>query len=470
MHRLSPLIGRKGTAVFWLSALLTVPLVGTPSAAAPAAVGRRFSPLDYGAAMNGVTNDRAALQRAIDAAAAAGGGTVVIPAGRSLLTGSIELRSHVTLRLEPGSRILASVNRADYHGRAFIHALDATDVAITGAGTIDGRGVQFMAREGKYIYVPKKWRPQLIVLEDCRHVLLRDITIRDSASWTVHLAGCDDVDVRGLTIRNNLKIPNCDGIDPDCSRNVRISDCDIESGDDCIVVKASRLNAHYGPCENVVVRGCLLTTQDCALKIGTETVNDIRNVVFADCVVRNCQRGIGIWLRDGGNVENVLVHDIVIHSQLFQPTWWGASEPIFVSARPRAPGRPIGVIRHLRFSGIIAHGEGGVFIQGSPESIPEDIVLDGVSEHITKTTSWPSRVDLRPPESLGVQKAVIAGFHLQDARDVTLQDCAVTWGPHPPASYGRALDIRRVPDLRVDGFRGSDAHATPDEEAVNAGS
>ena len=433
----------------------------SPSSGPAATIMSSVSPEKYGALLDGVTNDRAALQQAIDAVAAVGGGTVVVPSGRTLLTGSIELRSHVTLRLEPGARIVASLEPADYGQRTLIGALHAEDVAITGSGSIDGRGVAFMAREEPYIFIPKPWRPKLIVFEGCRDVRLSDFTIRDSASWTVHLAGCDGVEVRGLTILNNLKIPNCDGIDPDCSRNVHISDCTIESGDDCIVLKTSREYARYGPCENVVVRACRLTTQDCALKIGTETVNAIRNVVFADCVVRNSHRGVGIWLRDAGSVENVFVHDIVVRSQLFEKTWWGASEPVFVSARARTPGGRIGRIRGLRFSQIVAHGEGGVFVEGSPESMPEDLVFEGITEEIAKTTAWPSRRDLRPPAAAGVQEAVVAGFHLRDARGVTLRDCTVRWGPNPPASYGPALDAERVADLQVEGFHGLDAHPPP---------
>jgi Glycosyl hydrolases family 28 len=435
--------------------------VALPAAGPAATIIGPVSPEKYGARLDGVINDRAALQQAIDAASAAGGGTVVVPASRTLLTGSIELRSHVTLLLEPGARIVASVEPADYDQRTLIRAVHAKDVAITGSGSIDGRGVAFMAREAPYIFIPKPWRPKLIVLEDCRDVRLSDFTIRYSASWTVHLAGCDGVEVRGLTILNNLKIPNCDGIDPDCSRNVRISECTIESGDDCIVLKTSRDYARYGPCENVVVRDCRLTTQDCALKIGTETVNAIRNVVFADCVVRNSHRGVGIWLRDAGSVENVFVHDIAVQSQLFEKTWWGASEPVFVSARARTPGGAIGRIRGLRFSRITAHGEGGVFVEGSPESMPEDLVFEGITEEITKTTAWPSRRDVRPPVAAGVQEAVVAGFHLRDARRVTLRNCTVRWGPNPPASYGPALDAERVEDLRVEGFQGLDAHPPP---------
>jgi polygalacturonase len=444
---------------------LLLSLLALGAAAGPLAAAT-FSPADYGAAFSATSNDSAAIQRAIDAAYAAGGGTVVIPAGRTLMSGSIELKSNVVLSLEAGSRLVASTLESDYPDSVLIRARHAENVAITGSGTIDGRGLEFLGKEGPYIFGKKDardWRPRLILFEDCRHVRVVDVNLKDAARWSLHLAGCDDVAIHGISIRNSLKAPNCDGIDPDHSRNVRITDCSIECGDDAIVVKTSREFAQYGPCENIIVSGCVLTTHDCALKIGTETVGAIRNVVFADCVVNMCCRGIGIMMRDEGSVENIVAHDIVIRSQLFFPVpngWWGASEAIYVNAHPRVPGGKIGRLGTLRFSHIVAHGEAGVFIQGSAECTPEDIVLDDVALDIAKTTDWPSRFDLRPPEALGVEEkgVVIAGIDLQDARQVTLRNCTVRWGPNSPASYGPALRTVRVGGLQVDNFQGADAH------------
>jgi polygalacturonase len=420
-----------------------------------------YSPADYGASFGGQTNDGAALQKAIDAAHAAGGGVVILPAGRTLMAGSIELRSNVTLNLEPGSRLVASTRPSDYPDSIFLKARHSENVTITGTGTIDGRGLEFLGKEGTYIFEKKDWRPRLILLEDCRHVVVCNVNLREAAFWSLHLAGCEDVSIHGISIRNNLKAPNCDGIDPDHSRNVRITDCSVECGDDAIVIKSSREFAQYGPCENIVVSGCVLTTHDCALKIGSETVDAVRNVVFSDCVINQCNRGIGILLRDEGPVENIVAHDIVIRSQLFHDEWWGASEAIYVSAHPRVPGGKVGRLSGLRFSHIVSHAEAGVYIRGSAECIPEDVVLDDVTLNIAKTTQWPSRVDLRPPEELGIQQTgvVIAGVHLEDARDVTLRNCTVRWGPNPPDSYGPALLTEHVSGLKLEDFEGSDAHA-----------
>jgi polygalacturonase len=439
----------------YIGASLVLALSACPPLAAAV-----FSPTDYGATLSGTVNDGASLQRAIDAAFAAGGGTVVVPAGRTLMSGSVELKSNVVLDLEPGSRLLASTKPSDYPDSIFLKARHAENIAIVGTGTIDGRGIEFLGKEGPYIFEKKDWRPRLILLEDCRHVIVSDVNLREAAFWSLHLAGCEDVSIRGISIRNNLKAPNCDGIDPDHSRNVRITDCSVECGDDAIVIKASREFAQYGPCENIVVSGCVLTTHDCALKIGSETVAAVRNIVFADCVINECNRGIGILLRDEGSVENIVAHDIVIHSQLFHNEWWGASEAIYVDAHPRVPGGKVGRVSGLRFSHIISHAEAGVYIRGSEACTPEDIVLDDVTLNIEKTTPWPSRVDLRPPEELGIEEkgVVIAGLHLEDAKDITLRNCTVRWGPNPPASYGPALFKERVSGLTLENFVGSDAH------------
>jgi polygalacturonase len=160
-----------------------------------------YSPSDFGAVLDGTTNDGPALQRAIDTAHAAGGGTVHLPAGKRMLTGSFELKSHVTLHLEPGSRLLGSTEKADYRNAVLIEAFHAEDIAITGTGTIDGQGIKFMAEELPHIFIPKPWRPKVIIFEGCRRVKLQDFTIRDSPNWTIHLAGCDDVVVHGVRKR-----------------------------------------------------------------------------------------------------------------------------------------------------------------------------------------------------------------------------------------------------------------------------
>ena len=432
-----------------------------------AAPGGSYSPADYGAVFDGKTNDGPAIQKAIDAAAAAGGGTVVLPAGRTAMTGSLELKSHLTFRLEPGSKLVASLNPADYTTPILIRAVQAEDVAITGTGEIEGRGVDFMAGRNEVIYHAKDWRPNLVMLRQCRHVRLSDFTLRDSPRFTIQFSGCEDVEARGLTILNNLEIPNCDGIDPVSSRDVRITGCSIQTGDDCVAISTGAPGPDGkphdpNPAENIIVTDCVLTSQDSALKIGSGTPGDVRNVIFADCVVKRSLRGVDIMARDNGNVENVVARNIVIQTQLYGRPWWGASEAVYITAVPRSAQTRLGHVRGVHISGIVAHGEAGVFVRGTPDSPIEDLHLSDITLDIAKTTTWPSRIDLRPtmgqrvPQEEGV---VVAGFDLQDVKGATIRDCEVRWGPNPPANFGPVLQQVRVADLTVENLRGHDAHA-----------
>jgi polygalacturonase len=445
-----------------LPALLTVlsPLAAT-HAAEPAGF---YAPADFGAVYDGKTNDGPALQKAIDAAAAAGGGTVVLPAGRSALAGSFALQSHVTLRLDPGSRIVASVNQADYTEEVLIRARGAEDIAITGPGTIEGQGDAFIAKKGPYISHMKEWRPKLVMLERVRHARLSEITLRNSPRFTVQLRGCEDVNIQGISIYNNPELPNNDGIDPVFSHNVRIEGCTIVTGDDCIAVSNTEKTTQYGPCENIIVSHCVLACQDSALKIGSGTFSDVRNVIFSDCVVKLALRGIDIMARDGGDVENVDVHNIIVQTHLFAQPWWGASEAVYITAVPRVAGQKMGHVRHVRVSGVMAHGESGVFVRGTPESPIEDLLLEDISLDIAKTTAWPSRIDLRPmagEHGPREKDITIAGFDLQDAQDVAIRDCVVRWAPNAPPEFGPVLQAVRVARLQLENLQGSDAHATP---------
>lgn len=230
--------------------------------------GNTYDIMTYGAKGDGQTDDAAAIQRAINACSAAGGGTVIIPAGHTFLCGPLYLKSYVNLHLEPNSRLLANPDESIYTESAFrenrgegmmwISGKDLKQISITGTGEIDGNGIAFMGKELDDSYELKPVtdfdpRPHVLTLINVEKTVIRDITIRNSAYWTIHLIGCYDALIDGISLLNNLKIRNGDGIDVDHSKKVRIANCFIESGDDCICLKNRREFEEYGSCEDIVV-------------------------------------------------------------------------------------------------------------------------------------------------------------------------------------------------------------------------
>lgn len=424
-----------------------------------------FDIVEFGAPVDGASNAAGAIQKAIDAAAANGGGTVVVPAGKTFVSGTIALKKNVQLHMEAGSRILGSLNPEDYRNWLLVEAFDADGIGISGTGTIDGRGGMFKNSDAGHIYRMPNVRPRLVGFFGCRGVRFRDVTLKDSANWGLHMTACEDVVIDGISILNDLKLPNCDGIDPDHCRNVRISNCHIEAGDDCIVFKATKgkmpgAMAKYesGPCENITVTGCTMVSTSCAVKLGTETHADIRNITVTGCVIRNSARGLGLFLRDSGNLENVLFSDCIVETRLFHDDWWGKAEPIYVTAFPREKGKPIGVIRNVRFSNIVCRGESGAFISGSPASLPEDVVLDNVRIEIDKTSKHQGGLYDRRPGVAGIIAHPTAGVYLQHAVRPLLRNVEVVWGKNRPAYFGHALEAHGVAGLRVENFAGEAAH------------
>lgn len=313
-----------------------------------------YNVIDFGAKGDGKTDDASAIQKAIDRCSEAGGGQVLLPIGKTFLTGPIELKSNVDLHISVNSVLKCNPDESIYHLSAFranegegmkwIYTTKASNVSISGRGTIDGSGVDFMGAELDDSYELKPLngpfdpRPHVLTLEGVNNLRIKDVTIKNGAYWTVHLIGCYDAVIDGISLLNNLKIRNGDGIDVDHSRKVRISNCLIESGDDCICLKNRREFEEYGPCQDIVVTNCVMTSRSCAIKIGSENMDSISHVLFDNCIIRESNRGLGIQNRDEGTVTHVMFSNMIVESKLFSDVWWGKAEPIYVTSYPRAVG------------------------------------------------------------------------------------------------------------------------------------
>ena len=369
-----------------------------------------------GAVGDGKTDDAQAIQRMIDRCSAEGGGRVLLPRNHVFMAGPLELKSNVELYLEATATLKAHPDESIYHLSAFgknegegmlwLYANDAENISITGKGTIHGNGIAFMGAELEDSYELKPLadqtfdpRPHVLTLTNVRNLTIRDVTIKEGPYWTVHLIGCNEAVIDGINLLNNLKIRNGDGIDIDHSKNVRIANCHITSGDDCICLKNRREFEQYGSCHDITVTNCVMSSRSCAIKIGSENMDSIYNVVFDNCIITGSNRGLGIQNRDEGTVTDVVFSNIQLDCRLWSDVWWGKAEPIYVTSYPRANGNhkdanwrfpkgqiegKCGEVSRIYFNNITATSENGCFVGGDVVGKVKDIYFNNVRVNLKK--------------------------------------------------------------------------------------
>jgi len=315
-----------------------------------------FDIRQYGAIGDGVTSDTVAIQRAVDAAAAAGGGIVVFPGG-TFLSGTIMLKSRVTLRLEQGATLLGSPRRADYRKLNFyglVLADGQSDIGICGPGMLDGNGAKLVAEtmrmlaEGKIRdsepnnrpYASVSERPVIVNFRRCSNVVVRDVSFRESACWVQHYRDCTGLRIENIKVKTCAAITN-DGIDIDGCRNVVVRGCDIDSEDDAICLKS-----YAKPCENVLVENCRIRSTCNALKFGTASYKGFRNIVCRNLTIYDTYlSGIALECVDGGKMENILIANITMKT---------TNNPLFIRLGHRNVGGQAGSISNVVIRDVVA--------------------------------------------------------------------------------------------------------------------
>lgn len=426
---------------------------------------------DCGAAADGAQLDTKAIQTAIDKCAAAGGGTALLDGGK-FLSGTIYLRSHVTLRVEAGATLLGSTNAGDYpHNltairsytdnyvrQSLIAGENLENIGLVGDGLIDGQGGSFIRkREQRY-----ENRPFLIRLVNCRDVRVEGLRLQNSAMWMQHYLACERVTVRGIRVWN-FSNANNDGIDIDGCKDCIISQCVFESDDDGITLK-STLDR---PTESITISDCVVRSHCNAIKLGTESNGGFKDIVIANCVVSSPRRtgpaygyrrglsGISLELVDGGRLERVAIANITIH---------GVSVPIFLRlgdrARPFKPDMmppPIGSLKHVVINNIVATdvGKTGCSITGQPGHPIEDVLLsnlaftfDGGGERELAAKEVPE-FPKKYPECIMFGELPAYGFYARHVNGLRFSNVRLSTSK-PDLRHAMVLDD--VEELAIDGL------------------
>jgi hypothetical protein len=447
-----------------------------------AAADGNFDIRNLGAKGDGLTKDTSAIQAAIDKAAGSTGGTVLVPPG-NYVSGTLHLRSDVTLRIEKGARLMFSPEDSDFdpyeelpyrmsgtpetpsrpapqnpspevkRRLAAPPAYDDTETSYAHYALLVGDGVHNVTIEGGGEIDgnrPKRGGPKPIAFKNSEWITIRGITVRNAPNYNISLMGTDHVEVEGVRLLNGF----ADGIDPDNCHYVRITNSYIDAWDDAICPKASFALGKRRGTEHLVVANCILRTSCNHFKFGTETEGDLKNVSVTNCVMlkretgRLPTSGIALEAVDGGNVDGIVISNISIED---------ARAPIFIRVgnRARSMAAPApGSLKNVSIQNVTATGADlASSITGVEGGRVRDVIIDGL---MVTAKGGGARRDLEVPEvvtkypestmfgelpALGLYSLHVDGLTLRNIKIRSLQ-------PDPRPTFV-ADDVTR---LEVSGF------------------
>lgn len=409
-----------------------------PPAQAPGAQAKVFSVANYVKSDGVQTTD---IQRALDECGAAGGGVVRFGPG-TYRTGPLFVRDNTTVYLDPGSVILGSTNKADYivdgklnrhdsHGptttaHALINFTDCRNCVLAGRGAIDGSGHVVRNEMGVNM--------ALVNVLDGENVELRDVLLVNSPSWTVHILASKRVTVDNLKIVNDWTVGNTDGINPDCSQEVTITNYFGYCGDDALAIKTTSASDKLQGSRNIRARDCVVMTRKTAFKIGTETHKDISDVLLERCEAIDTSRGIGLYMRDGATISDLTYRDVSL--DLMEYPGEGSSGAPYTAAIEERAG--VGKIDGVTFERVSAAAPYTSGLVGHKDSPVRNVTFKDCSVKLKYRT-------------IKMRQAPV--FDLRHCADVRFRNFAVDWDDAVESLWLGFLRQEECTDIAVEGLR-----------------
>ncbi|MCX6576836.1 MAG: glycosyl hydrolase family 28 protein, partial [Candidatus Aminicenantes bacterium] len=386
---------------------------------------------------------------------------------------------------ESGATIYSIKDKNAFNKDALFYGENLVNISLEGRGTINGEAAYEWRPKGDhqddFIYpnqveMEKLGKPlirsfpktnqfgKLVLLLKCKDVRITGLSFIDSPSWTIHPYGCERMVIDGVYIRSSLKEAVwADGIDPDGCKDLRISNCTIETGDDALVFYSMNWFGPALPCENITVTNCRLSSASSAIKFCDGNMNCIRNVTIDNCVITSSNRGIAFMDFDGGTVSDVVLSNLTIECVRHDWFWWGDGEPFHFNVKKRSEvhknwkkedDRPAGSIRNILIQNVIARGQGSRICSGHPDNWLDGITMDNVKLFMGHDPAAP------------YDKSVHA-LKFQYAKNLKLRNIEVTWEPPEYGPWKSALYLENIRGLELDGFQGKQA-ATEMQKAAAA--
>jgi hypothetical protein len=415
-----------------------------------------YNVVDFGAIGDSSTLNSRPIQDAIDAAAGLGGGTVFFPPGE-YLTGTIRMRDNITLYLENGCTLLGSSNMEDYdpEQKHLLYAEDAENMVISGHGSINGNGPSFWddGRLEKWlkgeIDLPRT--ADMIRFDRCSNIVIEDVGIDYGAFWNIGFGDCSRISIHSISMRNGIYEedgPNTDGINLWHCTRVQISDCDIITGDDCIVV--------LGKSRDVTITNCKLQTSETAIMI-----SGVRNLAISNITIHDSGCGIGFRVWNGIEVDGVVINNLVMDvSDRFKgggTALYMWSFPLYVetSIPEETPLPPPGTIKNVNISNMVASSNGLACINGAKNGYIKGLTLNNVKFFMYGGKT--SAMNDNPPYPYpiyGFHHASPYSLFFRHVDGLKLVNVRLEWNTPEKPEWGSALRCWKVNNLEINGFVG----------------